>query len=340
MLSGFWRFCYAGRPTFLKKVQPSMMDSAKGARPFILVVGAANMDIAGSTTHVLAPGDSTPGQIRHGPGGVARNVAENLARLGHRVRLLCAVGDDLFGHSLLAQTRGAGVDVDGCWILPGDATSSYLSLHGPDGDMAVAVNDMSILDRITPQRLQPHVALLRDAAVLLLDGNLPEYALEYLFRNAGSAPVFVDPVSAFKCRRFLPWLGAVSALKANRLEAQALCGWPVDSDLAVARAAQWLHAQGVQQVVLSLGEHGAYWSERGGHCGWEPALAVPVLNATGAGDALMAGLVHGRLRGQDLAQAVHFAAGCAALTLTAPQANHAGLSDAAVHELLQQHRPG
>jgi pseudouridine kinase len=316
-----------------------MTDIADGAPAFILVVGAANMDIAGSSPHRLEPGDSTPGRIRHAPGGVARNVAENLARLGHPVQLLCAVGDDLFGRSLLAQTRSAGVDVDACWVLQGEATSSYLSLHGPDGDMAVAVNDMSILDCITPQRLQPHVHLLREAAVLVLDGNLPEPALEWLFTHAGPTPVFVDPVSAFKCRRFLPWLGGVFALKVNRLEAQALWGRPVDSDAAVADAAQWLHAQGVQQVVLSLGDRGAYWSARAGRCGWEPALPVAMVNATGAGDALMAGLLHGHLQGRDLSQAVQFATGCAALTLAAPQANHAGLSDAAVRALLQRHAP-
>ena len=316
-----------------------MTELAGAVTPFILVVGAANMDIAGSTLHRLAPGDSTPGRIRHAPGGVARNVAENLARLGHGVRLVSAVGDDLFGRSLLAQTRGAGVDVDACWVLPGEATSSYLSLHGPDGDMAVAVNDMSILGCITPQRLQPCAHLLREAAVLVLDGNLPEPALEWLFAHAGRTPVFVDPVSAFKCRRFLPWLGGVFALKANRIEAQALWGRPVDSDAAVADAAQWLHGQGVQQVVLSLGGRGAYWSDRSGRGGWEPALPVATVNATGAGDALMAGLVHGHLQAQDLSQAVHFATGCAALTLAAPQANHAGLTDAAVRALLQRHRP-
>ncbi len=316
-----------------------MTDLAVGASPFILVVGAANMDITGSTPHRLVPGDSTPGHIRHAPGGVARNVAENLARLGHAVRLVCAVGDDLFGRSLLAQTRSAGVDLQACWVLEGEATSSYLSLHGPDGDMAVAVNDMSILDCITPQRLQAHAGLLRQAGVLLLDGNLPETALEWLFTHAGSTPVFVDPVSAFKCRRFLPWLGSVFALKANRIEAQALWGRPVDSDAAVVEAAQWLHSQGVQQVVLSLGDRGAYGSDRAGPRGWQPALPVAMVNATGAGDALMAGLVHGHLQSQDLPRALRFAMGCAAMTLTAPQANHAGLSEAAVHQLLQHPAP-
>ena len=301
----------------------------------VLAIGAANMDIAASTPHALAPGDSTPGRIRHAPGGVARNMAENLARLGCPVRLLCVVGSDLFGQSVLAQTRSAGVDVEACWVVPGEATSTYLSLHGPDGDMAVAVNDMAILDCLTPQRLRPHAALVQQAGALLLDGNLPEPALEWLFTQNGSARVFVDPVSAFKCRRFLPWLGRVHTLKANRLEAGALSGLRVDTDAAVVDAAQWLHAQGVQQVVLSLGARGAYWSDIAGARGWQQAFAVEVVNATGAGDAMMAGLVHGWLQGSTLAQSVAFASACAALTLTVAQANHPGLTVAAVQQLMQ-----
>ena len=307
----------------------------------VLAIGAANMDIAGTTLHRLTAGDSIPGRIRHTPGGVARNVAENLARLGHRVRLLCAVGDDLFGQSVLAQTRSAGVDVDGCWVVKGGATSTYLSLHGPDGDMAVAVNDMGILDQVTPERLQACEGLLRQAGVLVLDGNLPEPALAWLFKLGAPAPVFVDPVSAFKCRRFLPWLGRVHTLKANRLEAGALCGRPVDSDAAVVEAAQWLHAHGVQQVVLSLGQRGAYWSQHLGARGWQAAFPVPVANAnaTGAGDALLAGLVHGYLQASPLAEAAGFGAACAALTLTAPGANHPGLAVEAVRQMLQRHPP-
>lgn len=305
----------------------------------VLVIGAANMDIAAWTPHGLAPGDSTPGTIRHAPGGVARNVAENLARLGHAVQLLCAVGDDLFGRSLLAQTSAAGVDVGGCWVWPDAATSTYLSLHGADGDMAVAVNDMAIVDRIAPAHLAPCAPWLRRCAALVLDGNLSPEALGWLFDQAGNTPVFVDPVSAFKCRRFLPWLARVHTLKVNRIEAQALRGEALDSDDALVDCARWLHSQGVRQVVLSLGARGAFWSTVEGGCGWSPALPVVVHNATGAGDALMAGLLHGHLHGRSLAESLPFASACAALTLTVPQANHPGLSVERVHHLQRLHAP-
>jgi len=306
---------------------------------FVVAVGAANMDVTGSTPHALVAHDSTPGQIRCAPGGVARNVAENLARLGHDVRLVSVVGDDLYGSSLLEHTRRAGVDVQGCQVLAGHATSTYLSLHGPDGDMALALNDMAILQQLTPERLSASAARVRHACALVVDCNLPEATLEWLFAQATSIPVFAEPVSAFKCRRLLPWLSRVHTLKANRIEAQALTGLPVADDAGVLAAANRLHEQGVRQVVLSLGERGVYWSEQAGASGWQAAVEIGVVNATGAGDAMMAGLMHGFMHGRPLAQAVIFGTGCAALTLTSHQANHVNLSEAAVQQVLRARTP-
>lgn len=301
---------------------------------FVLVLGGANMDISASTERVLSAGDSNPGRIRCAPGGVARNVAENLARLGHDTRLLSAVGDDLHGRSLLEATQKAGVDVRGCWVFAGEATSTYVSVHGPAGDLAVAVNDMRILERITPEQLAAHSERVRHAAVLVVDCNLTDAALAWLFANRGATPVFVDAVSAFKCLRIRPWLAQVHTLKLNRQEAQALCGFTLQTDADVERAAQWLHAQGVQQVLLSLGVRGVYWSDQDADHGWQGVLPGDVVNVTGAGDALMAGLVHGFVHQQTLAQAIPFALACAALTVASEQANHPSLSVVSVAQLL------
>ncbi len=306
---------------------------------FVLVLGGANMDISGSTTQPLVLSDSNPGRIRCAPGGVARNVAENLARLGNSTHLLTAVGDDLYGRSLLDATRQAGVDVSGSWVLAGETTSTYLSLHGPDGDMAVAVNDMGILECITPERLAPCTPWVQQAAALVVDCNVSAQALDWLFVNRGATPVFVDAVSAFKCPRIRPWLAHVHLLKVNRLEAQALCDMGIHDDADIQRAAQCLHALGVEQVVLSLGERGVYWSGRNAGQGWHGAPPCNVVNATGAGDALMAGLVHAFVTQQDLRAAIPFALGCAALTLASEHANHPGLSAAAVAQCVHNAIP-
>ena len=312
----------------------------------LMALGGANLDTVASADSALKRSDSAPGHVRSSPGGVARNVAENLARLGHAVSLISAVGDDPAGHALLAATRLAGVDVSACHVLAGEATASYVSMHDSDGSLLAAVNDMQVLERLTPAVLAPHAAAVGAAAVLVLDCNLSAAALAWFFEQQGTrpdaAPVFADAVSAPKCTRLRPWLNRLHTIKLNRLEAHALCGLPTGSPAEVEAAAEWLHAHGVARVVISVGAQGLYFSARGGNerhaggAGWQPALPqqAPVRNTNGAGDALMAGLVHAHVAGLPLAEAARFAAACAALTTTAHAANHPDLSPALVAQWL------
>ncbi|EHH0842151.1 TPA: PfkB family carbohydrate kinase, partial [Escherichia coli] len=96
-------------------------------KDYIVIIGSANIDVAGYSHHPLNYADSNPGKIKFTPGGVGRNIAHNLALLGKNAWLLSAVGGDFYGQSLLAQTNQSGVYVDKCLIVPGENTSSYLS---------------------------------------------------------------------------------------------------------------------------------------------------------------------------------------------------------------------
>lgn len=310
---------------------PLQMTSPAAAR--ITVVGGANMDVGAQTQTPLLPGDSTPGHIHYAPGGVGRNIAENLARLGSVVALVSVVGADAFGHDILAHTRSVGVEVAGIQMLAGQRTATYLSMHGPDGDMALAVNDMAILERLTPDLLVAKKAMPAHTDVLVLDCNLSAPTLAWLLEQA-SQPVFVDAVSVAKCQRLVPVLGRVHTLKVNRLEAQALCGAAVETVEEARHAALALRGLGVQRVVLSLGALGVAWCDADGNTGVRPAVNVPVVNTTGAGDALLAGLVHAHALGLSLPGSVEYAMACAEITLSSTFANSPDLSHAAVQTRL------
>ncbi len=303
---------------------------------YALIVGGANLDLLGATAGALAMGDSNPGRIRASPGGVARNVAENLARLGVVAHLLSAVGNDAFGASVLAATAQAGVHVDQCWQLPLAATSTYLSLHGPNGDMVVAINDMGILDSITPALLSRQAVLFSKASVIVVDCNLSTQALGWICSKFANKPIVVDAVSAHKCGRIQSWLGSVHTLKLNQLEAGTLSGLACEDTADVEAIAHWLHTKGVHHVAISLGAKGVYWSAQNSGSGWQAPLACKVVNTTGAGDALTAGLVYGLLQAYALERSVAFAQGCAAVTVGCAAANHPNLSVALVTELVTQ----
>lgn len=298
--------------------------------PTVVVVGGANMDLAASSNAPLVPHDSNVGTIRCAPGGVARNVAENLARLGQRVHLVSLVGDDAFGQAVKELTQHSGVDVSGVLSIKGCRTSTYLSLHGPDGDMAVAVNDMGILDQLEPDMLAQSGALISGAAAMVLDANLPVAGIEWLTHQATSMHCFVDGVSAVKCTKVLPYLSRIQTLKLNALEAQTLTGITVSHPDAGRAAALQLHKRGVQRVVVSMGAHGVVWCDVDATTGHLSSKEVFVASTSGAGDALLAGIVHGTLAGWSLLASVEFGQRCAEFTLSSPYSNHPDLSVSAV----------
>jgi len=84
-------------------------DSAEEAT--VVVIGGANIDHKSQTLTRPEFGTSNPGRSRTSAGGVGRNVAENLARLGVRTVLVSAIGNDAAGVSLRRETESAGVDL-------------------------------------------------------------------------------------------------------------------------------------------------------------------------------------------------------------------------------------
>ena len=116
----------------------------------VVVVGGSNLDVKARSTHRIVPGSSNPGTALMTPGGVGRNVAENLARLGTPTRLVSAVGADALGDLVLTATSEAGVDVTGVRRLPG-ATATYTAVLDAGGELVVGVADMSAAEALTPE---------------------------------------------------------------------------------------------------------------------------------------------------------------------------------------------
>ena len=232
-----------------------------------------------------------------------------------------------------------GVNVDALQVLPDHRTASYMALHGPAGELSFAVNDMRILEALSPTLLQTHQQWLQLADCVVLDCNLSSPSLAWLLQPVTTRdalpPIFVDGVSVAKCTRLMPHLAHIHTLKVNRLEAQALTGQALGCVDDALRASRQLHDLGVRNVVLSLGKDGACWCDDLGQVGHSPSGNVQIVNTNGAGDAMTAGLVHAYLLGLPLREAVDWASACAQITLASVQANAPTLSPAAVQSHLR-----
>jgi pseudouridine kinase len=280
---------------------------------YITVIGAANIDLTGQAYSPLVSGDSNPGRISVCPGGVGRNIAENLARLSVDVRFIGALGDDLHGQTIREVSERAGVDMGHCHTGGGN-TSTYMAILDGEGEMALALADMDILEKIPPEHFIAKRALIDGAELIVLDANLPEGVILYILDNFPHKQIFIDPVSVSKAARLKGIIGRFDTFKMNRLEAECLSGMSLFGDDALQRAGDYFMGKGVKRIFITLGAGGAFYQSATGNGFCPGPHRVPV-NVTGAGDAFMAGIAYCTLKGRDDAYTARFACAMSRLTL-------------------------
>jgi pseudouridine kinase len=283
----------------------------------LLIIGAASLDTKGRAGQPIQTGTSTPGAIRISVGGVGRNIAENLARLGERVVLLSAVGDDGSGRRLLQQASECGIDVSHVLVDAGHRSAAYLAVLDETGNLAMSIDDMGInRELITPAVVYRRRALFRDARMIVLDANLSPGTLDTIFNLARSysVPVCADPTTATLAPRLQPHLPDLMLVTPNAAEAEALCGVQVSDRESARHAAQRLVSMGIQIAIVTLGATGLVYatSQESGHV---PAIECEIVDYTGAGDALTAAVVFGLLNDLPIDEAVRLGTSAAALTL-------------------------
>jgi pseudouridine kinase len=293
-----------------------MTESPELTAP-VLVIGASSLDVKGRALAPLVPGVSNHGLIRSSMGGVGRNIAENLARLGVPTTLLSAVGGDSTGKRLLAHAADSGIDTRHMLIDAAGRTDSYLAILDHHGGMHVSIDDMSSLNRITPRYVNDRRRLFRDATMVVLDANLSPRTIETVFRLAHKyrLPVCADPTSPNLASRLCPYLDQLYMVTPNPSEAEALLGQgPIAGRSDAIAAAKQLVGRGVEIAVITLAEMGVCYatSNESGHV---PALDIEVVDFTGAGDALSAAVIFGLLEEMPIGEAIRLGVSAATLTI-------------------------
>ncbi|MDR1096288.1 MAG: PfkB family carbohydrate kinase [Spirochaetaceae bacterium] len=285
----------------------------------ITVIGGANIDITGVSVAPLRERDSNPAKVHLSGGGVARNMACNLARLGAEVTFVSAIGDDGFGRLLRESMTGPGLDDSALSlrliVRKGLATGLYLVLLEPSGQMFVAVNDMAAVESIGPADVEALADTVGSSDLVAVDANLRPETLEALRRLTvpRGIPLMADAVSVSKAERLRAILPSLALLKANRAEAAALAGFPLDTDEALREGCRKLSG-GKGAVYVTLGKEGSCCA-----CGdvffKQPVLPAVLVNVNGAGDAFAAGAAYHFCLGQGLEETAVFASACAAVTV-------------------------
>ena len=146
----------------------------------IIVCGGINIDICGKSFDPLIERDSNPGTVRLSFGGVGRNIAHNLRLMEEPVTMLTAIGGDSYARQVQAHCESIGIDLSHARHVAEAATSTYVFLAGPDGEMALAVCDAEIANTITPAYFAEQLPLLNQAKAVVLETNLPSQSIRFL----------------------------------------------------------------------------------------------------------------------------------------------------------------
>ncbi|MAS36629.1 MAG: ribokinase [Anaerolineaceae bacterium] len=303
----------------------------------VLVIGSAGIDVKGRPMHDLQWETSNLGQVRNSVGGVARNIAENLARLEVETILLTAVGKDSAGRRVIRKCQDAGINHDYIRIVPQTRTGAYMALLTPEGDLMTAISDFAVIQHVDRDYLLSHENLFASATMIVIDATLSESALETVFELAGRYDVRVcaDPTTPALAVKLCQYIGQMYMISPNAAETSALCGFedPAHDYETAINAARHLVSLGARVAVVTLGEKGLAYADGsgGGHL---PAINTRVVDPTGAGDAFSGAVIFGLLNEVSLDEAMRLGVTAASLTLQSPQTVLPNLSQELLYDLL------
>ncbi|XP_063785019.1 uncharacterized protein LOC134933611 isoform X2 [Pseudophryne corroboree] len=319
-----------------------------------VVIGGINVDfIAKASKDKLEFGEQTnPGQVHQSFGGVGRNLADCMSRLGARPLFISAIGQDDLSHSVLQFC--SHMDMRGVARLKSHNTATYCAVITGSGELSLGLGDMEIHNQITESHVSQFADSLRRARLLCIDGNVSVSTIQYVcgIAQEHSVPVCYEPTDINKASKPFTshsW-AALRYISPNIRELVSInrtLGYAVDFDVppcdldVIVETAIGLSLpllENLHCVIVTLGAHGVllcghscegtlslHLTDKvpGGdlcavHYPAAPISPEEIINVSGAGDSLMAGLLSGVLAQLDTDTCVRMGLLAARLTLRSP----------------------
>lgn len=288
---------------------------------YVLVIGSAVLELCGRSPDRIRTGRRQFGHVHCLVSGVARNIAENLARLEIETYLLSAIGDDAFGQLLVERSSSAGIHCDHILRVPDARSATTLILEQSPG-RTTRLDDLTISKYLDSDYLMEHEWLFENAALIVIDATLQEEALDTLFELAvrHGARVCADPTSPLMANRLCKYIPNLYLIVPNASETASLCDLDepaTERDQAISTA-QHLVNLGANVAVVTLGDQGlAYADSSGG--GYIRAIQTEVIDASGAGDAFSGAAIFGILNNVPIDEAMRLGVTAASLTLASEE---------------------
>ena len=285
----------------------------------IIVIGAVAVDIKAQSVGDLTRHGDVPGHTHVNVGGVARNMAKNLALLGAHVTMVSVVGDDEFGKMIRADLRGVNVNVDHLRTMPNQHTATWVGILNAHGDLEVGIFGGEIFTLLTPHIIAECATLFSRADLIAVDATIPRETIDAILSHAQSnrVPVYLNPASVARAQTVVDCVGDFAIITANALEAQVLCPtvkWSSSQIIkSAANAAKTLVEHDVRRAIVTLGADGIVYADAN-ETRYAPAHPTPIVDTTGAGDALAAMFLVCHLQNRPIEETLNRALDAAAMT--------------------------
>ena len=283
--------------------------------PYILVYGTSVYDIFGFTHNDYRSHDSNPGSVKVSFGGVCRNIAENMARLGVNTKLISIVGNDEKGKSIIKHAEDINLDMSNSIVIDGESTPTYMAILDDVGEMVSAIVDMNITDKVTKEHIDSREEIIKGSEYMVLDTDNPQIVEYILNKFEGETKFILDPVSASKVANVKHLINRFHTIKPNRHEAEILCGFRLRCAEDVKRAGKYFLSLGVEKVFISLDEDGMYYND-GKNEGIIKSSDVKVVNVTGAGDSCIAGICYGYMNNLSIKDTLIYSIAMSVITIS------------------------
>jgi ribokinase len=281
----------------------------------IVVVGSSNTDMVVRTSAIPRPGETViGGQFMMNPGGKGANQAVAASRLGGNVTFVARIGNDVFGDRSMDNYREAGIDT-GSVFRDNDRPSGVALICVDDQAENSIVVSPGANAGLSVQDIESIKTRLEEAEYLLLQLEIPLDTVAHAIRLAAQAgvKVILNPAPATPLPEGL--LQRIYLITPNKTEAEQLTGIAIHCPDDAKRAAEHLIAQGVENVIITLGSAGAVIRDAAGFS-MQAAQPVQAVDTTAAGDVFNGALCVAFAEGKSLREAVRFASAAAAIAVT------------------------
>lgn len=266
----------------------------------VCVIGGCNIDFIAKSFEKINMKDSNPGTLEYSFGGVAKNIAENLLKMGIENKFISVFGDDVYSKEIKDYLKKIGLDFSNSKFLTNRGMSNYISILDENNDLFTAISSMEVLDEINIEFISKIIDLIKSYKYIVMDTNLREDVLEYICKNCPNSKIIVDCVSRKKALKIKKLLKYIYLLKPNIYEAEELTDVPYKNESDLENIVNVFLEKGVQKVFISMGEKGILYADKNENGIVRIKDKLKIENTSGCGDAAMSGIIFGVVNENDI----------------------------------------